>query len=218
MENQMKQAVDDLSMIKNMIDRTRKSFAGFSKIFVMWGILYFIMGIYTFLASMNMELTMSVYSAFPALTYILQFGIFIVGGLIFLGVTKKQPLLGLERHLMILWILVLVMQLIRMRVTVSVGEQVNYTVIATSNFAFIVYMIGTALIMTGIMTDLKNFKVLGVVYIVAAFVHSYVNVQVVYKSMDIVGMFILPFTLIYTGVYLKRYHERGVKDGSELDS
>lgn len=218
MNNEMKQAASDLSMIKAMIDKTRKSFVGFSKIFIMWGILYFLMGVYTLVASMNLDRIRTLYEALPILSYVIQFGVFGIGAVIFLVVTKKQPLLGLERHLMILWILVLVMQLIRMRVNIMVDETTTYTVIKTSNFAFVVYTIGMALIMTGIMTDLKKFNFLGIAYLVLGFVHSYVNIQIVYETLDFVGLFILPFTLIYTGVYLKGYHERSVMDGSEFNS
>ena len=39
-EKVLQQAVDDISVIKGVIERTGKSFVSFSKIFIYWGILF----------------------------------------------------------------------------------------------------------------------------------------------------------------------------------
>jgi len=228
MENQvLENAVDDISLIKNIIEKTRKSFSGFSKIFIMWGILYLFMSALSFLQSMNMELTLSIYNEHRYLNYLVPAILFGIGAMIYFKVTKSQPLVGLERHLMVLWILVLIMQLVRMKVELSMDLELLdgitsnnelTQIVTTSSFAYITYGLGIASVMTGIFTELKNFKILGLVYVVLALIHSYVGPGSMYEMLSSLGYVILPFTLIYTGLYLKRHHERSEVDGTQLDS
>ncbi|MBI9014244.1 MAG: hypothetical protein JEZ08_18550 [Clostridiales bacterium] len=228
MENRvLENAVEDIELIKSVIDKTRKSFSGFSKIFIMWGILYLFMSALTFLQSMNMELTLSIYNEHMYLNYLVPAILFGIGAIIYLKVTKSQPLVGLERHLMVLWILVLIMQLVRMKVELSMdldlldGVTSNSgltQIVTTSSFAHVTYGLGIASVMTGIFTELKNFKIVGLVYVLMALIHSYVGPGSMYDILSSFGYVILPFTLIYTGLYLKRYHERSEVNGTQLDS
>ena len=226
MEKQLENAVDDLNIIKSVIEKTRKSFSSFSKIFITWGVMYLFMSALSFLQSMNMELTLSIYNEFRFLNFLVPAVLFGLGAIVYVKVTKSQPLVGLERHLMVLWILVLIMQLVRMRVELSmdidflegVSSNSELTqIVTTSSFAYITYGLGIASVMTGIFTELKNFKVLGLLYVVLALVHSYIGPGSMYNMLSHLGYIILPFTLIYTGVYLKRYNERS-NYGTELDS
>ncbi len=217
MEKQLENAVDDLNIIKSVIEKTRKSFSSFSKIFIIWGVMYLFLSFLNFLQNMNMELTMSIYNEFQFIVYLIPLLLYGVGAYVFVNVTKKQPLVGLERHLMVLWILVITMQLMRVVVDIPMDGNMSKIVIMTSNLAIMAYALGIALLMTGILTEIKNFKVMGVIYILFAFAYSYLPYYSIGKTLGSVGLIIMPFTLIYTGVYLKRYNERS-NYGTELDS
>ena len=213
MEKQLESVVDDISIIKSIIEKTRRSFTGFSKIFIIWGCMYIVMSFLSFIQNMNIEATMAFYNDIPFLVYLIPVVFFGIGGLVYFSVVRKQPLIGLERHLMTMWILVIFAQLIRMSIEIPMDADTTTMVVKTSNFAFVSYVLGIGLIMTGILTELKNFKFVGGVYILLALVHSYAPSFVgglsITRSMDTLGYVIMPFTLLYVGVYLKRQSERG---------
>jgi len=213
MEKQLESVVDDISIIKSVIEKTRRSFVGFSKIFIIWGCMYIAMSLLSFVQNMNIEATMTFYNNVPLLVYLVPAVFFGIGGLVYFSVVRKQPLIGLERHLMTMWILVIFAQLIRMSIEIPMDADTSTMVVKTSNFAFVSYVLGIGLIMTGILTELKNFKFIGGVYILLALVHSYAPSFVgglsITRAMDSLGYVIMPFTLLYVGVYLRRQSERG---------
>ena len=213
MEKQLESVVDDISIIKSVIEKTRRSFAGFSKIFIIWGCMYIAMSLLSFVQNMNIEATMTFYNNVPLLVYLIPAVFFGIGGLVYFSVVRKQPLIGLERHLMTMWVLVIFVQLIRMNVEIPMDADTTTMIVKTSNFAFVSYVLGIGLIMTGILTELKNFKFIGGVYILLALVHSYAPSFVgglsITRAMDSLGYVIMPFTLLYVGVYLRRQSERG---------
>jgi len=217
MEKQLQNAVDDISLIKNVINNTRRSFSSFSRIFIGWGIMYLFFSFLNFLQGMNMDLTISIYNEFRFLVYLIPALLYLIGGYMYYRVTKQQPLVGLERHLMVLWILIITMQLMRVVIEIPMTETMGKIVVMTSNLGIMSYALGIALLMTGILTELKNFKVIGGVYIIFAFLYSYLPYYSFGKNLSVVGMLIMPLTLIYTGVYLKRQHERS-NNGTELNS
>ena len=213
MEKQLESVVDDISIIKSVIEKTRRSFVGFSKIFIIWGCMYIAMSLLSFVQNMNIEATMTFYNNVPLLVYLIPAVFFGIGGLVYFSVVRKQPLIGLERHLMTMWVLVIFVQLIRMNVEIPMDADTTTMIVKTSNFTFVSYVLGIGLIMTGILTELKNFKFIGGVYILLALVHSYAPSFVgglsITRAMDSLGYVIMPFTLLYVGVYLKRQSERG---------
>ena len=212
MEKQLESVVDDIAIIKSVIEKTRRSFSGFSKIFVIWGCMYMVMALINFIQGMNEDMTLSFYESYPFLVYLVPIVFYGLGGLVYFRVVKKQPLIGLERHLMILWVLVIFLQVIRMRIVVSGGGD-TMMVLRTSNLAIMAYGLSIALIMTGILTELKHLSHMGGIYIFLSFSHSYVGGfsggYSIVENLDKLGYIIMPFTLIYVGVYLKRQSERG---------
>ncbi|MCH4886634.1 hypothetical protein EZV73_03595 [Acidaminobacter sp. JC074] len=212
MEKQLENVVDDISIIKSVIEKTRRSFSGFSKIFLIWGCMYIVMSLINFIQGMNKEMTMSFYASYTFMIYLMPLVFFLLGAYVFYRVVKKQPLIGLERHLMVLWVLVIFLQVIRMRVVVeNAGD--TMMILRTSNLAIMAYGLSIALIMTGILTELKHLIHLGSLYIIIAFLHSYIGNfglgYTIVELLDKLGYIIMPFTLLYVGVYLKRQSERG---------
>jgi len=221
MENQvLENAVDDISLIKGIIEKTRKSFSGFSKIFIQWGILFSLMSLLQWIQGMNIEGTLAFYNNYRFLVYLTPIVLIILATLIYRNVVKKQPLLGLERHLMILWILILFLQVMPTRVTFIDTDNTNITtmITTTNNFSIVVFGLGIALAMTAVLTELKHFYYLAGIYFVLAFTYGYVYNWNLTQFIGSLGPIILPFTLIYTGLYLKRHHERSEVDGTQLDS
>ncbi len=221
MEKQaLENAVDDISLIKGIIEKTRKSFSGFSKIFILWGVLFSMMSILQWIQSMNMEATMAFYNEYQFLVYAIPVIFIILATLIYRSVVKKQPLIGLERHLMILWILILFLQAMPTRVSVSHMSDPNITTIVTTtnNFSVVVFGLGIALIMTAVLTSLNIFKHVGSVYLIIAFIYGYFPIGSMTYTLGALGPIVLPFTLLFTGLYLKKYNERSEVNGTQLDS
>lgn len=223
MEKQVLKAVDDISLITSIINKTRQSFSGFSKIFIIWGCLYLFMTAIQVIQGMNVDSTIEFYLQHPYLTYLIPIALFGAGGGVMYKVTKAQPLLGLERQLMVLWVMVIFLQLMKVSVDIPFNPAQTSQVYSTNNLAILVYGLGMALIMTGILTELKNFKVMGGLYLLVGFIYSYGTsipldfILTFSQRLDVLGYIIMPFTLLYTGVYLKKHHE-GSTYGTELNS
>lgn len=221
MENQvLEKAVDDISLIKSIIEKTRKSFSGFSKIFIQWGILFSAFGFLQWIQTMNLEAMSEFYMKNQLMLFLLPLILFVIATIIYRRVVKKQPLIGLERHLMVLWIMILFLQIIPTKVSVSSLSNPNITrvVTTTNNFSIMVFALGIALVMTSVLTGLNIFKYVGFGYFILAFVHGYVPMYSLVYSLGQLGYVILPFTLLFTGIYLKKYHERSEVNGTQLDS
>ncbi len=223
MEKQVAQAVDDISLITSIIKKTRQSFSGFSKIFIIWGLMYLVMTGIQLIQGMNIDKTITFYNQYPFIMYLIPLLLFGVGFMVLIKVTKAQPLLGLERHLMTLWVLVIFMQFMRIRVEMPLNDTMSTVIYSTSNLAIMVYALGTALVMTGIFTELKHLKVMGAFCIAIGFIDSYgssmpaLSALNISQTLDTLGYIIMPFTLLYTGLYLKKHHE-GSTYGTQLNS
>ena len=65
---------------------------------------------------MNREQVLNISIKYPVLNYIFPVGIItLFAVIIYRSVSKKIPLVGLEKHLMIVWILTLAMNVIRLK-------------------------------------------------------------------------------------------------------
>ena len=90
MEKQLESVVDDITIIKSIIEKTRRSFTGFSKIFIIWGCMYIVMSFLSFIQNMNIEATMAFYNDIPFLVYLIPVVFFCIGGLVYFSVVRKQ--------------------------------------------------------------------------------------------------------------------------------
>lgn len=216
MEKQLEQAMDDLSLIKMVMTKTRKNFQSFSKVFIGWGIVWAFFTLLSVLQGINIEKTIAMYTQNSWLMYVVPIMLFGLCALILYSVTKKHPLVGLEKHLMIPWMMVLLIPLIRITVSVDI-DTVNKMMITVNNSTIVVFALSILLVVTGILTELKVFNILGGIYLGVTLLGSLVPAIPIISFVDVIGVYIMPFTLLFVGVYLKVYHERS-NNGTQFNS
>jgi len=65
--------MEDISIIKGVIEHTSKSFTAFSKIFIYWGMLFAVHSILMLIEFSNRNANCGVISIFPLLNYIFPY-------------------------------------------------------------------------------------------------------------------------------------------------
>ena len=223
-EKKLNEAVENISVIKDVIDKTSKSFSAFSKIFIYWGVLFVLNSIISLLMVANKESVFEVFKGYPFLGYVFPIGIVAVAAaLIYRNISKKLPLVGLEKHLMKLWILILMMNIIPVKINIntptSSGIDMQTVVVQTSYFSTTLFSLAIALIVTSLFTGYKNLMKVGAVYIGISLLYAYTNLPFVDATIiQLLYSLALPFTFVYTGVYLKAQQARGEQLGYKFDS
>lgn len=211
----LNEAVENISLIKGVIERTSRSFAGFSKVFTYWGILFIFNSIIQIVMQANMESIMETYPKYPVLNFIFPMGVVVViAALIYKSVSKKLPLIGLEKHLMILWLLILLMNVIPQKITVNtgaVGAAIESMVVHVNDLSPTLLSLAAGLIITSLFTGLKQLKYVGIVYIIMSIVHAFFNIPMFSSDSftQLIHAIPLPFTFLYTGFQLKSHQGRG---------
>lgn len=219
-ERLLKDAVEDISLIKAMIEKTRKSFLGFSKIFIGWGLMYLGVSLLHMIANMHPEATRSFYSDHQLVVYLVPMLLIALAVFIYHKVSKKQPLNGLERHLMVLWGLILLLLMIPIRVELmsEATGAYEYTLVTVNNFSTSMFSLGIALAMTSALTEIKVFKYMATGYMIYGFLFAYFHIGLLDDLSVPVSLIILPGTLLFTGIYLKHYQGRSHGDGDPINS
>ncbi|MBL4931626.1 hypothetical protein [Clostridium paridis] len=214
-EKVLQEAVENISLIKGVIDRTSKSLTTFSRIFIYWGILFLVNSVLSFVILGNREKTINFMTKFPVLSYILPIGIIVIlAALVYRHISKKIPLVGLEKHLMKVWMLIVIMNVIpnKVRISSTGSSSVDMTnlVIETNHFSVMIFSLAIALIVTALFTGYNHLMKLGIVYIGISLVYAYLRLPMVDEGL-LQGIFslMLPFTFIYTGFFLKTKQSRG---------
>lgn len=213
-EININEAVENISLIKGVIDRTSKSFSGFSKIFIFWGVLFIFNSIITMYVQMNKELFLDFFSRYPTTGYLFPVGfIALLAALIYWKISRKIPLVGLEKHLMTVWMLILVMNVIPNKIMItSVSPEValNTVTIQTNNFSTMLFSLAVGLIVTALFTDFKPLMKLGIIYILISVIHAYSNFMTPFgQVVNALSLLALPFTFLFTGLYLKSQQAGG---------
>ena len=213
-EKILSEAVENISLIKGVIDRTSKSFVAFSRIFIYWGILFILNSVVTLVMTMNEEFMIHIMTRYPVLNYALVGVIVLVAALIYRNISKKIPLVGLEKHLMKIWLLTLIMNAIPKRVeiiqTTATAIDMSSIIIKTNTFSMMIFSLAIALIATSLFTGYKKLMYLGVTYISISIVYAYFNLNVLdARLIEILQFMVLPFTFLYTGFFLKSQQARG---------
>lgn len=222
-ERTLQKAVDDISFIKEVIDKTGRSFTAFSKIFVYWGILFIINSIATFIINSNKEAALEVYQRYPLLSYTFPtLLIAFAAALIYLGVSRKLPLGGLEKHLMTVWLLILCFNILPRRFQIlssPASGDLGPLTILENHLAALYFSLAIALIVTSLFTGFKNPMYLGVAYIAISLFDTYINLPIDGNGLtQLLALLALPFTFIYTGLYLKSKNLGGKLSGNQLHS
>jgi len=214
-EKTLHEAVENISIIKGVMERTNKSFTAFSRIFIYWGILFIINSIITLLMVLNNDKMQDIISRFPLLNYIFPVAIIaLIAAIIYRYISKKLPLVGLEKHLMKVWILILIMNVIPPKITISsASTSVDMTkiLIQTDNLSVILFSLAVALITTALFAGYKHLMYLGIIYIGISIIHSYFGLPVLERStmLQFLYSITLPFTFLYVGFFLRTKQARG---------
>lgn len=211
----LNEAVENISLIKGLIERTSKSFASFSKLFIYWGILFIFNSIVQLMIFANFEKTMAIYEFSPLLSYVFPMGIVaLIAAIIYKVVSKKNPLIGLEKHLMILWLLILVMNIIPGKTIIDTPDYagtLQRIIVHTNTLSTSLFSLALGLIITSLFTGFKQLKTLGIIYIIISVLNSMTNIQAFSSDsfVQVIQAISLPFTFLYTGFYLKSRQVRG---------
>ncbi|KNY30021.1 hypothetical protein [Pseudobacteroides cellulosolvens] len=223
-EKKLNEAVENISLIKGVIDKTSKSFSAFSKIFIYWGMLFILNSIVTLFMIENKDSIFEVFKNYHFIWFILPVGIVaLMATLIYRNISKKIPLVGLEKHLMKLWILILIMNIIPVKINVnapqSSGIDLQTIVVQTSYFSTTLFSLAIALIVTSLFTGYKHLMKMGAVYIGISLINAYSNISFTDATIfQLLYSLALPFTFLYTGFYLKAQQARGEQLGYKFDS
>lgn len=163
----------------------------------------------------NENKMLEIMSKYPQFTLIFPIGIIaLLAVLIYRHISKKIPLVGLEKHLMKLWMLILIMNIIPSQITVipydSKAIDVSKLVIKSNNFSVMLFSLAIALIVTALFTDYKHLMNLGIIYIGISLIYAYLRLPIFDEAlMQVLSVLPLPFTFLYTGFFLKSKQTRG---------
>lgn len=213
-EKAIHEAVENISIIKGVINRTSKSFVAFSKIFICWGLLFIVNSIITLVMDMNREQVLNISIKYPVLNYIFPVGIItLFAVIIYRSVSKKIPLVGLEKHLMIVWILTLAMNVIPPKISIdtsSAATDLGNIIVHTDNLSTMLFSLSIALITTALFTGYKQLSRMGIAYITISVLHAYFKLPIFDGTLThFLYMIPLPFTFLYIGFFLKSQQARG---------
>lgn len=214
-EKILNEALENVSVIKGVIDRTSKSFAAFSKIFIYWGLLFIVNGVINLAVVANWHILIDFVSSYRVLSFIIHPGIItIIAALIYFRISGKIPLAGLEKHLMTIWVLILIMNAIQPKITVkTVLTSVDFEkiIVSTDNFPVILFGLAIGLIATGLFAGFKHLRNLGIIYICISLIYALSGLQLFDGPtlFQVIYSLPLPFTFMYTGLFLRTKHLGG---------
>jgi len=205
------EAVENIALIKEVIAKTKHSFGAFSKVFIYWGILFIPSSILTSLMMMNRLNIAELMGRYPALGFLSPTIIFAVfSALIYRHLAKKIPLVGLEKHLMKIWLLILAMNVIPNRIRVDIGEAtVEQITVHVDTVPGLLFSLGIALIITSMFTGYKQPSYVAIGYIGIGLIHAYFNTNMLGGVIQVIYAIALPATFLYTGFYLRSQQARG---------
>lgn len=211
------EAAENISLIKSMIERTSKTFISFSKIFIYLGLLFLIYsGIHMFLL-LNQESGLKIVSQNPYLTYMVLMSVFILlTAFIYVSISKKMPLVGLEKSLMKVWLLTIVMNMIPIKVDIDTSRmgisqvEGTFVMVQTNSLSVLLFSLAIALILTSQLANYKQPRIVGLVYIGFSILYAFSNNPIMNDGcFGYLSIFILPITFLYLGFYLKSKQVRG---------
>ncbi|MFA5537040.1 MAG: hypothetical protein WDA53_07715 [Bacillota bacterium] len=213
-EQALHEAVENISLIKSVISRTNKSFVAFSKIFIYWGLLFTVVGIINLVQMANYEKLFDSVLNWPLLNYVYLAAVALIAATIYWSISKKTPLISLEKHLIKIWMLVLIMNVIPTRVVLTstaLDTSMTNIVVTTNNFSTMFFSLAIALIATALFADYKQLLNLGLIYIAISVIYAFLRFPLFEGAtlFQVLFALSLPFTFFYTGFFLRSRQGRG---------
>ncbi len=210
----LNEAVENISIIKGVIERTGKMFIGFSRIFICWGFLFILNSVVSLYMFANKEKVADLISKMHMPGYILPTGITaIVAAIIYFFISRKSPLVGLEKHLMKLWMLVLIMNALPSKISIGTSDallDMSKITIESDRFSIMIFSLAIALIATSMFAGYKQFMYVGCIYIGISIINAWIRIPIFESTLvQLLFSLLLPFTFLYTGFFLKSQQARG---------
>lgn len=215
-EINLDKAIDDISIIKGVIEKTSFSFKAFSKIFIYWGILFLIQSIYLAIVQMNLKEYINFMARYSILNYTFPticIALIAIG--IYWFVTKKKPLIGLEKHLIKIWVLLLILNILPPRINIDnpvKGSIVpDSIIVGINNLSTVYFSLAIGLIITAMFTKYKKTLIPAIIYLCVSFLNTYTDIISFNGNlMNGLNFVALPFTFLFLGIYLKIYDAKEV--------
>ena len=196
----LEKAAEDLSVIKEVIDRTSTSLISFSRIFIGWGVLLCIDVIFTIIGNYSPN------PIFDSMMFqiILDIIVLAVGLMIYLAIIRKYPLMGLSRQLMLLWLAVIVFDVLIAIVPAVLSD----TLQAPSYDIFPLFLMSFAFgfVCTSVFTHLKLPGILAFLYALLAIFYMQMPAILPYSvslKTDWLSPFLCPVGFLILGGYLE---------------
>ncbi len=216
-EKVLSEAVENISLIKGVIDRTSKSFVAFSKLFIYWGLLFILNSAIGLWMTLNQEQIPGIMLRNPVISFIFPVGIIAAFAyVIYRFVSRKLPPIGLEKQLIKVWMLILVMNVLPPKIMINIAKGVDPmgVTVQTSRFSVLLFSLAIALLVTYLFTGYRQLEFMGIVYIAISVLYSVTHFWVFDTTiMQILSPIAIPFTFIFTGFFLKSRQVGGIRIG-----
>ncbi|QUH27147.1 hypothetical protein [Serpentinicella alkaliphila] len=212
-EKILNEAVESVELIKSIISRTKESFISFSTIFIYWGLLFTLNSIIMLYMTVNKEKVGYILNNYPILNFMAPVSIIaLVAALVYRKVSNKIPLVGLEKQLMKVWVLILAINVIPSKFSIVTGtSELNLEMITirANSFSTMFFSLAMGLLITSWFTGYRQLKYLSCAYIGISALYAYFNIPLLSDSTtQILYSIAFPFTFFYTGFFLKSQQVR----------
>lgn len=210
-------ALDDVKLIKNIINQTARSLGSIGEIFLKWGVLFFIhAGVYLTIVKSysNKIITFEVARISLILALLIAS---IISILIYTKVSKNKKTVALEKKLLVIWFCIIAFTFLHSNLSYNIGVWLLNKPIAIiggadgptsiinatrSNISFgtigPIYLLFYAfgLFITSIFTEFKQPKYIALIYTIIGFMYPHIDIKEL-------SLLVAPLTFLYLGVYLK---------------
>ena len=208
-DNIIQEASNDIRIIREVLERTSRSLRSFGKIFLLWGVSFFFISainiIYfnKFLTIENISsLNITLYSL-VTLTFLL-----IIPILSYIKVSKSNPLNGLEKQIMKIWIGILCLNILSNLVPTSIiidnVQYVKRSVVFSYISPITVFTYALGLFVVSLLTTYKQPKWIALLYVVV----GAISLNGTGSLLSSVNLVVFPGTFIYLGLYLNTFNNR----------
>lgn len=219
MEKEVKEkALDDVKLIKEIIDKTSSSMLNFGSMFMKCGILFFCVAI-IFIVGGRLPVPSLTYSQFPfempkiiflqILSSIPLLAIIIVPIIIYKGLINNNQLKGVSKHIMIFWSFILSFILVSFIVSGFSDYLLNiynpfHINIENNTFSYLLplhlILFAFGLFFIYIFTNMRFPLILGSIYTFLS-----IFIMIIQPPWSIYNFLLIPVTFLVIGVYFKLY-------------
>ncbi|KUO78196.1 MAG: hypothetical protein APF81_26435 [Desulfosporosinus sp. BRH_c37] len=197
MDNQsLNDAIEDIKLIKQVIDKSTDSFLSLGQIFLSWGVLFLFNTLYVklfiFESYAKSVLILGIFPYLPGMKFVI---FIIIGILIFMFFSHKKHLSGKSKQIMRLWVFVITFNLIVPKVLALHDEQLNMLMFEIKT-PILLLTFSLALFFTDILSGINFTKWMGIIYILTAFFAFLPG-----KISPYFDLIVWPMTFIILGIY-----------------